>query len=108
MGVQMPSCNKSARFAAVKAHRASQLSRLGMCKGNQPPSDWRSGGSPYELVHIVFKISFWLPADWSILGDPRNRNHKSLAIANHNFEVASFSRRYRSKIAVLEVFSESQ
>ena len=31
------------------------------------------------------------------LSDPRNRNHKSLAIGNHNFEVASFS---RSKIAV--------
>ena len=27
---------------------------------------------------------------------PRNRNHKSLAIVNHNFEVASFSRRNRS------------
>ena len=34
------------------------------------------------------------------LSDPRNRNHKSLAIGNHNFEVASFSRRNRSKIAV--------
>ena len=42
------------------------------------------------------------------LSDPRNRNHKSLAIANRNFEVASFSRRSRSEIAVLEVFSESQ
>ena len=42
------------------------------------------------------------------LSDPRNRNHKSLAIANHNFEVASFSRRNRNEIAVLEVFSESQ
>ena len=38
------------------------------------------------------------------LSDPRNRNHKSLAIANHNFEVASFSRRNRSEIAVLEFF----
>ena len=34
------------------------------------------------------------------LNDPRNRNHKSLAIGNHNFEVASFSRRNRSKIAM--------
>ena len=34
------------------------------------------------------------------LSDPRNCNHKSLAIGNHNFEVASFSRRNRSKIAV--------
>ena len=34
------------------------------------------------------------------LSDPGNRNHKSLAIGNHNFEVASFSRRNRSKIAV--------
>ena len=34
------------------------------------------------------------------LSDPRNRNHKSLAIGNHNFEVASFSRRNHSKIAV--------
>ena len=34
------------------------------------------------------------------LSDPRNRNHKSLAIGNHNFEVASFFRRNRSKIAV--------
>ena len=34
------------------------------------------------------------------LSDPLNRNHKSLAIGNHNFEVASFSRRNRSKIAV--------
>ena len=42
------------------------------------------------------------------LSDPRNRNHKSLAIANHNFEVSSFSRRNRSEIAMLEVFSESQ
>ena len=43
-----------------------------------------------------------------ILSDPRNRNHKSLAIANHNFEVASFSRRNRNEIAVLQVVSESQ
>ena len=35
-----------------------------------------------------------------MLSDPRNRNHKSLAIGNHNFEVASFSRRNRNKIAV--------
>ena len=34
------------------------------------------------------------------LSDPRNCNHKSLAIGNHNFEVASFPRRNRSKIAV--------
>ena len=34
------------------------------------------------------------------LSDPRNRNHKSQAIGNHNFEVASFSRRNHSKIAV--------
>ena len=47
-----------------------------------------------------------------LLGDelsgPRHRNHKSLAIANHNFEVASFSRRNRNEIAVSEVFSELQ
>ena len=36
----------------------------------------------------------------SELSDPRNRNHKSLAITNHNFEVASFARRNRDKIAV--------
>ena len=42
------------------------------------------------------------------LSDPRNRNHKSLAIANHNFEVASFSRRNRNEIAVLQGVSESQ
>ena len=36
------------------------------------------------------------------LSDRRNRNHKSLAIANHNFEVASFSHRNRSEIAVLQ------
>ena len=36
---------------------------------------------------------------WDV-NDPRNRNHKSLAIGNHNFEVASFSCRNRSKIAV--------
>ena len=40
------------------------------------------------------------PYIFSALSDPRNRNHKSLAIGNHNFEVASFSRRNRSKIAV--------
>ena len=40
--------------------------------------------------------------------DPRNPNHKSLAIANRNFAVASFSGRNRSEIAVLQVFSESQ
>ena len=34
------------------------------------------------------------------LGDPCNRNHKSLAIGNHDFEIANFSRRNRSKIAV--------
>ena len=34
------------------------------------------------------------------LSDPRNRNHKSLAIGNRNFEIASFSRRNRNKIAV--------
>ena len=42
------------------------------------------------------------------LTDPRNRNHKSLAIANRNFEVTSFCRRNRSEIAVLQVLSESQ
>ena len=42
------------------------------------------------------------------LSDPRNRNHKSLAIANRNFEVASFSRRNRNEIAVFQVFLESQ
>ena len=31
------------------------------------------------------------------LSDPRNRNHKSLAIANCNFEIASFSRRVAVK-----------
>ena len=36
------------------------------------------------------------------LRDPCNRNHKSLAIANRNFEVASLSRRSRSKIVVLQ------
>ena len=37
----------------------------------------------------------------SELSDPRNRNRKSLAIGNRNFEeVASFSRRNRNKIAV--------
>ena len=30
------------------------------------------------------------------LSDPRNRNRKSLAIGNHNFEIESFSRRNRS------------
>ena len=34
------------------------------------------------------------------LSDPPNRNHKSLAIGHHNFKVASFSCRNRSKIAV--------
>ena len=42
------------------------------------------------------------------LSDPHNRNHKSLAIANRNFEVASFPCRNRSEIAALQVFSESQ
>ena len=37
--------------------------------------------------------------DFPVLSDPRNRNHKSLAIGNHNFEVASFSRRNRNEIA---------
>ena len=37
------------------------------------------------------------------IGDPRNRNHKSPAIANHNFEVASFSRRNRSFTGVFGV-----
>ena len=45
---------------------------------------------------------------WPLLSDPRNHNHKSLAIANHNFEVASFSRRNRNEIAVSQVLSESQ
>ena len=36
---------------------------------------------------------------------PLNRNHKSLAIGNHNFEVASFSRRNRSKITVSQSLS---
>ena len=34
------------------------------------------------------------------LSGPSGRNHKSLAIGNHNFEVASFSRRDRNQIAV--------
>ena len=38
------------------------------------------------------------------LSDPRNRNHKSLAIANHIFEVASFFRRNRNEIAMLQAF----
>ena len=45
---------------------------------------------------------------FDLLSDPRNHNHKSLAIANHSFEVASFSRRNRNEIAVLQLFSESQ
>ena len=36
------------------------------------------------------------------------RNHKSLAIPNRNFEVASFSHRNRSEITLLQEFSESQ
>ena len=44
----------------------------------------------------------------TVISDPRNRDHKSLAIANRNFEVASFSRRNRNETAVLQVFSESQ
>ena len=51
---------------------------------------------------------FWTFFGHFVLSDPRNRNHKSLAIANHNFEVASFSRRNRNEIAVLQVSSESQ
>ena len=34
------------------------------------------------------------------LSDPRTRNHKPLAIGNHNFEIASFSRRNRNKITM--------
>ena len=47
---------------------------------------------------------------WGVyyLSDPRDRNHKSLAIANRNFEVASFSRSNRNEIAVLQALSESQ
>ena len=57
-----------------------------------------------------FFSTFWgdVLAKLHRLSDPRNRNHKSLAIANRNFEVASFSRRNRSEIAVSQVFSESQ
>ena len=47
----------------------------------------------------------FFPGDFE-LSDPRNR--KSLAIANRNFEVASFSRRNRNEIAILQVFLESQ
>ena len=36
------------------------------------------------------------------LSVPHNRNHKSLAIANRNFAVASFPRRNRSEITVLQ------
>ena len=55
-----------------------------------------------SLVFGVVFLGFYLNTkEWKIrVSDPRNRNHKSLAIGNHNFEVASFSRRNRSKIAV--------
>ena len=36
------------------------------------------------------------------LSDPRSRNHKSLAIGNHNFEVASFAPRNRS-VAITKI-----
>ena len=48
----------------------------------------------------MFYCSRTQPGNSCDLSDPRNRNHKSLAIGNHNFKVASFSRRNRSKIAV--------
>ena len=74
---------------------------------SQPPSGLlQSPGTknqPKVFLHKVFPNP-----GRPDLSDPRSRNHKSLAIANHNFEVASFSRRNRNKIAVLQVFSESQ
>ena len=59
---------------------------------------------PLLLLAERWHISRWRAK----LSDPRNRNHKLLAIANRNFEVASFSHRNRNEIAVLQVFSESQ
>ena len=53
-----------------------------------------------NILSIRRKILIFIVFKGYRLSDPRNRNHKSLAIGNHNFEVASFSRRNRSKIAV--------
>ena len=61
----------------------------------------------WRILWRIFRLIFWQHF-WRTLSDPRHRNHKSLAIANHNFEVASFSRRNRNEIAVLKVFPESQ
>ena len=60
-----------------------------------------------ELIRIIavkpaLKSLKWKRYHFLQLSDPRNRNHKSLAIANRKFEVASFSRRNRSEIAVLQ------
>ena len=56
---------------------------------------------PFQTkVALLFFLRSNKNAVAHVLTDPCNRNHKSLAIGNHNFEVASFSRRIRSKIAV--------
>ena len=66
----------------------------------------RRGNFKSDSAHFALHQPIVLPTLKRIknrsckLSDPRNRNHKSLAIGNHNFEVAGFSRRNRSKIAV--------
>ena len=67
--------------------------------GKSGCSEWCSGGcsGPLGVLQAMLPRALFLVRK---LSDPRNRNHKSLAIGNHNFEVACFSRRNRSKIAV--------
>ena len=60
------------------------------------------GGGEHTESTCHCSLSEALKQDHSTsdLSDPRNRNHKSLAIGNHNFKVTSFSSRNRDKIAV--------
>ena len=42
------------------------------------------------------------------LSDPRNRNHKALAIANHNSKSQAFPAEIAAKSQCYKAFSESQ
>ena len=79
-------------FAPVRPHFA-------------PVQEASCSQGPKDLLHpLLTTFGIFI---FRALSDPRNRNHKSLAIANNNFEVASFSRRNRNEIAVLQLSSFS-
>ena len=73
---------------------ANEKTHLGPTLNTRKVGAWRAALKNFHS--LLFSAQRLVHVCWCTLGalsDPCNRNHKSLAIGNHNFEVASFSRR---------------